>query len=68
MVRLFLADIAFPDSGAELCYIGPASVNEVAKRAYAKVGFRYVKTVEVPGDRYPEYLMRLGRAELPGGG
>ena len=64
IIRIFLADIAFPKSGAAVCYMGPATANEVAKKAYAKAGFQYSKTVEVPGDRYPEYLMRLRKAEL----
>lgn len=64
VIRRFLREIAFPDSGASLCHIGPAITNEAAKRAYAKVGFRFLKTVEVPGERYPEHLMQLLRSEL----
>jgi hypothetical protein len=36
--------------------------------AYEKAGFRFFKTIQVPGEPEPEYLMRLTRGEFEGGG
>ena len=40
--------------------------NRAAIRAYEKAGFTYLKTVEIPDEDDPEYLMRLARADLAG--
>jgi aminoglycoside 6'-N-acetyltransferase len=64
----FLRAVVFSESGIESCYIGPAAGNRAAIRAYEKVGFRYIKTVQVPGEPEPEYLMLIARAALLAGG
>ncbi|HEV8574456.1 MAG TPA: GNAT family N-acetyltransferase [Dehalococcoidia bacterium] len=65
IVRRFLADIVFQETGALFCIIGPEPENAAAIRAYVKGGFRYVKTVRIPdGDAEYEFLMRLGRDEV----
>jgi aminoglycoside 6'-N-acetyltransferase len=61
----FVRSVVFSESGIESCYIGPAVGNRAAIRAYEKVGFRYIKTVQVPGEPEPEYLMRIARSALP---
>jgi len=61
----FLRSIVFSESGIESCYIGPAASNRAAIRAYEKVGFRYIGTVQVPGEPEPEYLMQIARSALP---
>ncbi|HLZ72359.1 MAG TPA: GNAT family N-acetyltransferase [Dehalococcoidia bacterium] len=63
VLRRFLRDVVFARAGAEACIIGPAASNASAIRAYEKAGFRYLKSVRVPGEAEPEYLMRITRAE-----
>lgn len=43
--------------GEEECWIAPTIDNVRAIRCYQKAGFEHVKTVLVPGDDQPEYLM-----------
>lgn len=64
LIRAFLRTIVFADPAVERCLIGPDPTNTSAIRAYAKAGFRYLKTI--PGERpgESEYLMRLARSEL----
>ncbi|HET9110671.1 MAG TPA: GNAT family N-acetyltransferase [Ktedonobacterales bacterium] len=63
IIREFLRAVVFADSTVDSCLIGPDPTNMAAIRAYAKSGFRYLKTI--PGERpdESEYLMRLARAE-----
>lgn len=62
----FLSDIVFADPGVTSCVIGPSVSNAAAIRAYEKAGFRYLKTVLVPGEPEPEYLMVIRREDVPG--
>lgn len=66
VLRRFLAEVVFRDKGARVCVIGPEPKNVAAIRAYEKAGFRYFKTIQVPGEPEPEYLMRIGREEVLG--
>lgn len=63
-LRAFLLEVAFPFHGIATSVIGPSVENTSAIRAYEKVGFRFIKDVVVPGERHPEHLMRVTRAEL----
>lgn len=60
----FLRQIVFADRAVESCIIGPEPKNTAAIRAYEKAGFRYLKTITVPGEPAPEYLMRMARREI----
>lgn len=64
MIRQFLRDVAFPFHGVEVCVIGPSVKNAAAIRAYEKAGFRPLRTVQIPGEPDPEFLMRATAAEL----
>ncbi len=65
ILRRFLRDVIFPTfPDVVSCIIGPDESNEVAKKAYAKAGFKYLKTVNGPDEPGPEYLMRLTRDEV----
>jgi RimJ/RimL family protein N-acetyltransferase len=64
----FLSEHVFIDPGVEVCVIGPEPKNVAAIRAYEKAGFRFFKTIQVPGEPEPEYLMRLSRGEFEGDG
>ncbi|SRR5579885_2016967 len=64
IIRAFLRQVVFVESGIESCIIGPVVTNRAAIRAYEKAGFRYLKTVRLPNEVEPEYLMRITPAEL----
>ena len=59
IIRQFLQEIAFRLPGIDTCIIGPEAKNISAIRAYEKSGFRYWKTIQLPGENESEYLMRL---------
>jgi RimJ/RimL family protein N-acetyltransferase len=65
ILRAFLRDIVFAMPGVACCVIGPSASNATAIRAYEKAGFRHLKTVAVPGEEEPEYLMRITPASSP---
>lgn len=66
VLRLFLAEVVFANDDVEVCVIGPESKNVAAIRAYEKAGFRYFKTIQVPGEPEPEYLMWITREDVLG--
>ncbi len=68
VIRRFLSEHVFRDPEIEACMIGPEPKNVAAIRAYEKAGFRFFKTIQVPGEPEPEYLMKLTRGEFEGGG
>ena len=61
IIRRFLHQVVFAEFEVDSCIIGPAQNNRAAIRAYEKAGFHYLKTVSIPGELEPEYLMRIGR-------
>lgn len=65
ILTTFLRDILFVHYAVESCLICPAVTNTSAIRAYEKAGFRYVKTIHPPDELTPEWVMRIGRDELP---
>jgi RimJ/RimL family protein N-acetyltransferase len=64
VIRLFLRELVFDSASTDLCLIDPAQNNLAAIRAYEKVGFRYLATVNAPGELEPSRVMLLGREEL----
>jgi len=64
MLTRFLREIVFGQSDAECCIVGPEPRNEGAIRAYEKAGFTYLKTIRVPDEDEPEFLMRISRADV----
>jgi len=68
VIRRFLSEQVFSDPEIKVCVIGPEPKNGAAIRAYEKAGFRYFKTIQVPEEPEPEYLMKLAREEFEGGG
>ena len=66
IIRGFLSEHVFSDPGVEVCVIGPEPKNTAAIRAYEKAGFRFFKTIQVPVEPEPEYLMKLTRVEFEG--
>jgi RimJ/RimL family protein N-acetyltransferase len=59
----FVREVVFGAMGATVCVIGPEPKNTAAIRAYMKAGFKYWKTIHIPGESEPEYLMRIVRQE-----
>ena len=68
VTRRFLSEHVFIDPDVEVCVIGPEPKNIAAIGAYEKAGFRFFKTIQVPGEPEPEYLMRLSRGLFEGDG
>jgi RimJ/RimL family protein N-acetyltransferase len=64
VVAAFLRSIVFADAAIGSCAIGPEQGNRRAIHAYEKAGFRYWKTVVVPGEPAPEYLMLVTRHDF----
>lgn len=66
ILHCFLRDIVFTRSDATCCVIGPDPSNVIAIRSYEKAGFKYLKTVTVPGDlpSGQEYLMLIRRQDV----
>jgi RimJ/RimL family protein N-acetyltransferase len=60
-LRSFVHRIVFDGVTVPYCVIGPSVKNLSAIRAYEKAGFRHVKTVDVPGEDEPEYVMIMRR-------
>ena len=68
VIRRFLSEHVFSEPGIAVCITGPEPKNTAAIRAYEKAGFRFFKTIQVPGEPEPEYLMRPSRGEFEGDG
>ena len=64
ILRRFLAEVVFGDGETECCVIDPEPKNTAAIRAYERAGFRYLKTIQVPREPEPEYLMKISREEV----
>ncbi len=65
LLRQFLREVVFTDPRQfPACAIDPHEPNTSAIRAYGKAGFRYVRTMEVPDEPHPIYLMRIERGEI----
>ncbi|MCX6362138.1 MAG: GNAT family N-acetyltransferase [Armatimonadetes bacterium] len=60
----YIRERLFADEMVSCCVVGPDPDNAAAIRAYAKVGFEYIKTVQAPGEDCPEYVMRVTREGL----
>lgn len=64
ILREFLRDVVFATMDIRACVVGPDPANRAAIRAYEKAGFRYVKTIQVPNEPNPEYLMSMDRSSF----
>jgi aminoglycoside 6'-N-acetyltransferase len=62
LLSAFVDRVAGPQLGARTCWIAPAVDNPRAIRCYERAGFAHVRTVEVPGEPVPEYVMRRALA------
>lgn len=61
MLGQFLDEVVFTRSEVQACIIDPAPDNAAAIRAYEKAGFSYLRTVQMPEEPVPAYLMIIPR-------
>ena len=59
MLKKFLSEIIFANEKITTCIIGPEPKNTRAIKAYEKVGFKYVKIVQIPEEPDPTYIMEI---------
>jgi RimJ/RimL family protein N-acetyltransferase len=64
IIRKFVKDIVFSNKYVNKCIIGPEPKNIAAIKAYEKAGFRFVKTIKIPDEKEPEYIMEILRNEI----
>lgn len=64
MLRKFLVEIVFSENMTQTCVIGPDPDNARAIKAYEKVGFEHTKTVHIPGEDRPTYIMEMKKRNL----
>lgn len=64
IIRKFLREYVFELTDAQSCIIGPEPNNKVAIKAYEKAGFKYLKTIQIPDEKEPEYLMKISKNDL----
>lgn len=64
MIKTFLKTVVFANPTIRTCIIGPEPQNARAIRAYEKAGFKHVKTVQIPGDKSPTYVMEINSSNL----
>lgn len=58
----FLEQVVFSDDRINSCIVGPEPKNKAAIKCYEKAGFRYYKSIHIPEEPEPEYLMQASRA------
>jgi RimJ/RimL family protein N-acetyltransferase len=66
VIRDFLRRVVFAGPPTRRCIIDPAHNNFAAIRAYKKVGFSHIRTIAIPGELQPSYIMAIRPEELPG--
>jgi len=64
IMQKFLYFYVFKMYKVDSCIVGPEPANKAAIRAYEKAGFKYLKTIQIPKEEEPEYLMRITPEEL----
>lgn len=65
MLEAFLLQVVFAeDTNVETCVIGPEPANTRAIHTYEKVGFKYTRTVQIPGEDQPTYLLEITKDQF----
>lgn len=64
IIRKFLTAVVFQQPDITTCFIDPEPSNTRAIKSYEKVGFKYIKTVQIPGEPEPAYLMAIEKEDL----
>ena len=63
IINKFLKNYIFIEDRVNKCIIGPEPKNLSAIKAYSKAGFKYTKTIQIPDEDEPEYLMEILKEE-----
>ena len=67
MLSQFLRDVVFVKAGIDTCILGPEPENLRAIAVYKSVGYSHKKTVLIPGEHQPTYIMELRKSDLKDG-
>lgn len=59
MIKKFLKEVVFSRKDIVTCIVGPEPENKRAIKAYEKAGFKYVKTIQIPKEPDPTYIMEI---------
>ncbi len=59
----FLNEVVFMNPLVQSCIVGPEPKNLAAIKAYHHSGFRYLKTIQIPDEEEPEYLMEIKKTD-----
>ena len=57
IINRFLEEVIFSNPLVDKCILGPEPKNICAIKTYEKCGFKWYKTIEIPDEDEPEYLM-----------
>ena len=63
-IKQFIKEVIFVDPKINSIIIGPAENNKHAINTYEKAGFVFLKSVKLPSEAEPEYLMELKRPQV----
>jgi len=64
ILKKFIKEYVFSNKSINKCIICPEPTNIVAIKSYEKIGFKYTKTIQIPGEGEPYYVMELLRDEI----
>ena len=64
IIKKILLNIIFENKNIERCIIAPETENIIAIKTFQKVGFKYIKTIQVPDERGQQYIMELKRNDI----
>lgn len=64
VIDRFLREVIFVSSDSVSCILGPEPKNIVAIRAYEKVGFKYIKTIQTDDEDETEYIMKINKDQF----
>lgn len=64
MLRQFLSKVVFTQEPITMCVIGPDPSNTRAIKTYNSVGFVHKRTIHIPSESQPTYLMELSKKDF----
>ena len=64
IIKKFLVEKIFINNEIKKCVIGPEPKNISAINAYKKAGFKYKRTIKIPEEDEPEYIMEINKNEM----
>jgi len=64
VLKKFVDENVFNNVNINKCIICPEPTNIIAIKSYEKIGFKYTKTIQIPGEGEPYYVMELPRDKI----